>query len=102
MNLVEFLEEAGLDPYPYSGRGMFGKQCVAVTVSSIGRLFADVLLSVESTGANAEELSEVFEGMRYDNMGHDYVFYFPRVGWSGDEDLDEESNEDEDSAEDFV
>jgi hypothetical protein len=102
MNLIEFLEEAGLDPYPYSGRGMYGKQCVAVTVTSFGRLFADVLLSVESTGANVEELSELFEGMRYDNMGHDYVFYFPRVPWSDDEDSDDVENDDDDSEEDFV
>jgi len=96
LNFVEFLEEAGFDPYPYAGRSMYGKQCVAVTASSFGRFFADILLTVESIGSESlEDLASIFEGMKWDNMGYDFVFYFPQIKWDSNEAHGDES-EDED------
>ena len=49
-------EEAGLEVYSYSGRGMYGKECPAVTVDGPG-----------SFGTKAETC--------WDNMGLRFVVY---------------------------
>jgi hypothetical protein len=93
-NFVELLEEAGFEPFSYSGRGMYGKRCVAVTVTSFGRFFADILLALEGEETDLEELASIFEGMHWDSMGYDSVCYFPRIPWADDAgDENEEENE---------
>lgn len=61
--LVAALKAKGLEPYPYSGRGMFGARCVAVE---------------DFDGEIAG-----FRGPVYDNMGKGFVAYWPNVRWDG-------------------
>lgn len=68
--LTEALEDAGYDPEPYSGRAMFGAQCVSVELEGDGDLWE-----------LAVDLARTFEGRipapRTDSMGKGIVAYWP-------------------------
>jgi hypothetical protein len=63
--------------YSYSGRGMYGKECVAFTIES------NNLHRVKT------ELDDAEIGYRVDNMGYGYVVYMP--GIPGPEEKDDEN-----------
>jgi hypothetical protein len=66
--LLKKAEELGLRVYrDYSGRGMFGRTCIGV-VGSMEEL--DCLLG-EVRGSG--------KGLRKDNMGLDYIYYWPAL-----------------------
>jgi hypothetical protein len=97
--LIQALEDAGYGPYSYSGRAMYGRKCVGVTVKrdvSAFRLAAEIavaLLDGDITqGPNdVEDLARL--RVCEDGMGLDSVIYFPGVEWkeSDEEESDEAS-----------
>jgi hypothetical protein len=89
------------ETYSYSGRGMYGKKCVAITISRHVSEFGIVARVVsnfteEYGGAHLDEIVSLFEGSKTDSMGLDTVMYFPDIEWVWeDEDSDDEDgNED--------
>lgn len=110
--LKEWASAIDMRPYSYSGRGMFGKRCVGITVEQYGEinsafslqhaLIKEALNGVmdgitEEDGdyqsaANdlLDAMDEVVKGIRTDNMGHDTVVYFTTIEWVEDEE-DQES-----------
>ncbi len=66
--LIRKLEAAGFEPHSYSGRAMFGRQCVAV---SGGGMFV-------------WPATAVLRGWRQDSMGRGAVIYWPEVAWPGE------------------
>lgn len=76
----------------YSGRGMFGKRCFAITTGeseSVGRLFASIIFAFnDETHCYTDEIGRMFEDMRQDSMGLGRVYYFP--GWTIPESVMEE------------
>lgn len=76
---IEIIEEAAYDcgDYrdDYSGRGMYGKCCPAITTDD----YIDCIEEVASRGVR---------GARIDNMGRSYVVYWPgiRIEPKGDDD----------------
>jgi hypothetical protein len=81
MNLQEFFRQAGFEVRRYSGRGMYGKECVGIEIDGgIGELFATVLETChKQDGYMVEDLAEAFRGMRTDSMGRGTIVYFPSV-----------------------
>jgi hypothetical protein len=86
--LQTILEDAGYDPHSYSGRCMYGQQCLAVTLdseTSAYTLFSDVLEYLISCDEDRDELSymvaQAFRGARDDSMGRGSVIYFPRIAF---------------------
>lgn len=79
MELIGAIERAGYQARDYSGRGMYGKLCVAFT--TCGGLFhtgvkiADALNDAFAVAKLAELHVET------DSMGRDTVVYFPGVPW---------------------
>jgi hypothetical protein len=63
--LVEILEEKGLQPMDYSGRGMYGAHCVAVVLESPAHI---ALLG-----------PELFDGLHVDHMAMEFVAYWPNA-----------------------
>ena len=62
-------EKRGLKPYRgYSGRSMFGKQCIGF-YGEMGACFAVAELIKRKTGHQ----------YHYDNLGLDTICYFPRI-----------------------
>lgn len=62
---------------PYSGRGMMGRVCLGVTVTQ-------PLMFMYELGrfCVSEEVDLLdYTCVRQDNMGHDYIVYFPELPW---------------------
>ena len=68
----------------YSGRGMFGRECLAITVEDMG----DIIKIMVAVGAAAEQegidLTGDADGARWDSMGHGTVFYWPSIPFTGE------------------
>jgi hypothetical protein len=75
------------EPFKYSGRGMYGKQCVAVKVDSDAQLWE---LAVALTEV------EVFPGdPKTDSFGLGIVAYWPSIEWDASAVEQEEEEEEE-------
>lgn len=78
-NYVE--ENEGYDIYEnYSGRGMFGYQCLGVVVKQ-GFSFMEFLMNLTQFLDNndVEDMNFSLEGVSYDNLGLDTIVYFPNI-----------------------
>lgn len=101
-NLVE---DAGHTCRSYSGRGMYGKQCLGVVVTtSIGHFVADLFEQMEVVVREYEEdhISDVCEAaysafatMQTDSMGMDTIVYFTDVEYVDDGEVEDEEVEEE-------
>lgn len=115
--LKEITEAAGLEVRSYSGRGMYGKICLAIETEDGGSVFStmgtivktaieiqldrhieDSEESEKSIREELEKLDELFVGTKTDAMGLGSVMYFPEVEWETDDNNDEdESHADEET-----
>lgn len=94
--LCEALEAMDLVPRPYSGRGMHGDLCVSVNVGRERPPYGFALalaLEMMSLVDGAEEAADVVEALAHtpsctDDMGLDYVVYWPFVAWDEEEQND--------------
>lgn len=86
----------------YSGRGMFGKECLAIDADGgLCYVMAHVLRTacnmarVELTGIEVEDLCTAVESARTDSLGHSTIVYFPGIPYveTDTEDQDEDANE---------
>lgn len=75
---IEALDDAGFDPASYSGRGMFGKQCVSVQDVSAWKIARE--LTCETYDGEFEDLPEP----RQDQLGLGFVLYWPSYEWPKD------------------
>lgn len=94
--LIDVLESAGYEPRSYSGRSMYGKECVGVTTDDSA---VDVLINCLGVAVEPERIDDICDLFRHyneDSMGRSSIIYFPRVEWEGDNDDDDEESEDDD------
>lgn len=96
--------------HSYSGRSMFGKQCVAVTGDryEIQHLFTQVIVDAKDNPNKFEEYELDFEelvnhlfGPTTDNMGFDVVYYWRDLEWTTQcaASVDEREDDEEDGGE---
>ena len=92
LKLKELVEEEGYNLRSYSGRGMYGATCVGVTVGSTANFLMKVAARLGEEGLEA--LGEACT----DNMGLDYIVYWPDTPWDGaySDGADEWDDDDED------
>jgi len=98
--LQQLFDEAEIETRSYSGRSMYGKECLAVDLNKgLGDFIADVLYAMQSQlgGEAHDEIAEAFRGMATDSMGRGIIVYFPGVPFEVD---DEEGAEGDDDVED--
>lgn len=102
----EILENGGREVYSYSGRGMYGQNCIGfyadgTIAQEIAQLATEIVNYCYDTleGNDAEEMLDSVERFldimaeaKTDNMGQGTVIYFPNVEREDDE---ESNNEDE-------
>lgn len=95
--LIGAIESAGYEARSYSGRGMFGKECVGVEIpqdESAFALAAKLVLTVfdEDGDEEAYNLTSDLADLRVseDAMGLDAIVYFPRVAWPEELDCEDE------------
>ena len=84
---IDTLEECGFEPRSYSGRGMYGKNCIGVATDDI----FDLGFQVESA-LSGEDIGHI-PPCRTDSMGMDTIVYRPDLAWPEDDsdDTEEES-----------
>lgn len=63
--LLKKIRAAGCKPRSYSGRGMSGKECIGVSISS-------------SMKGDADELPR---GNKVDSLGMGQIWYWPQCAW---------------------
>ena len=80
--------------FGYSGRGMYGRECVGITLPRITD-FINLGCALQTMHDNNEIDSDLFHemtsGASTDNMGHDVLVYWPNVN------CDDAPEEDEDA-----
>ncbi len=102
----EIVEDSGLEARSYSGRCMYGANCLGVVVDSgIGEVVAEIIehlagLDDDERGQASREAADAFRGVRKDSIGHGTVVYFPSVPWE-DEEQDEEQEDEPAKLEDW-
>ena len=74
--LVTAIQDAGYEPRSYSGRAMYGKQCVAVTLDSDADLWA---LAWEFGARDIEPGPP-----KTDSLGLNVIAYWPHIEWPSD------------------
>ena len=88
----EILEEAGYHTRSYSGRSMYGKQCIAITTDhSIGTVMGNIFqVAYDEIDENdVEDFVDILSSMQQDHMGKSsMVYYFPNIEYTQDEDQD--------------
>lgn len=90
--LQSLLENASLDVTSYSGRGMYGKECLGVTIGSIGEFMTSYTMALfgyydELNGAHDEVVGAV-QCLRIDSLGMGIIVYFPNVPFTDEEEDD--------------
>ena len=90
---IEMLDDVGYAARRYSGRGMYGKQCVAVVTDDNPMIIAANLMYCQDEETQGI-LLRIITSARSDSMGLSTVHYFPRVEWTEDcEEAEQESDE---------
>ena len=81
--LVEIIEDAGYETRSYSGRSMYGKECVGVDLQDTSSIYftAEVVASVEDK-FEREELANIFRDARTDSIGLGTIVYFTEMNLS--------------------
>lgn len=84
-------EQAGYDIRSYSGRGMYGRQCMAIdTDENGGAIYASdlprlggsiALFAVNTYGVDHDEALDILSSCLVDSMGYGLVIYWPALDW---------------------
>lgn len=76
--------------FDYSGRGMYGKECVGFTCSTpeLVKLFTHLAVACED---DSNWVFDLLETVRIDQLGRGLIHYFPDYTFS-EEDSDEHAN----------
>lgn len=98
--LKQFIEDAGYDTRSYSGRAMYGANCLAFTIergdsemsatAQVMRVAAEVLIDND-----VEDTADAFMNAQSDSMGLGTVIYFPDIEWTDGESEPEQDGEDD-------
>lgn len=73
---------------PYSGRFMYGQECLGIDMDSMADAFRFALMITDS------DLADALSSPRFDNMGMGIIVYFPNVGVP--EGVSDDDDEDDD------
>lgn len=71
--LHDHLLLAGYDVESYSGRGMYGAECISVQLDNTTELL-EMGMRLSEVGADLDDI----RGVRVDSMGQGLVVYWPR------------------------
>lgn len=75
--LTEALRSVDLEPQSYSGRGMYGRQCVSVQ----GPSQKDMISRIVMCGLAPEQVGHLIQMSHSDSMGLGVVVYWPSIEW---------------------
>lgn len=72
-----YLNNFGYDTEEYSGRGMFGKTCLAVVTDETPFRFCAKLMRGAKNDEEREKLAVILQGTKEDSLGMGRIFYWP-------------------------
>lgn len=67
-----------MDAEPYSGRGMYGRQCLSVQTQD-GQSLLDLIADVVECCDDEQEAAKLLRRAETDDMGRGSILYWPRV-----------------------
>jgi hypothetical protein len=85
---IDLCNAAELNYRPYSGRGMYGKQCLGITHNQPERVICtlfSVALEMDWEREDLQTLAEALQESRTDSMGRSAIVYFPDIELTEDE-----------------
>ena len=92
MDFQRLLEDAGLTPRSYSGRGMYGKECLGVNTDMSAMAVAGWLIKALKETVDDEsqwdELADILYDTVIDSMGRGIIMYWPSIAFEGEENED--------------
>ena len=85
-SVLTVLSYLGIEARPYSGRGMYGKDCVGVDCNHLSpfQVVAKLVIGLTALAEADEEAAEHFTlsgAVESDSMGRGQIVYFPRLPW---------------------
>lgn len=91
--LQSLLDNADVATRSYSGRAMYGRNCLGVVTDDLGAFMESLgeALLEQGDDLNRDERFEITQGLksaRWDNMGTDIIVYFPGVKYTDEDDDD--------------
>jgi len=97
--LKELIEWMDLRPRSYSGRGMYGNECMGCSPDSSESTFAAEMIesAIDKFGSDSVEVEKTIELMKRtstDSLGLGWVCYWPGVKWEGptEDEFEDEDN----------
>ena len=76
--LISIIEGAGFEVRSYSGRAMYGDECVGFTFDGEdSRAIAELIESTQGDYEQVMELANALRNSRTDSMGRSAIMYFP-------------------------
>lgn len=92
------LEELDYTTRSYSGRGMYGKECLGVELGAlkdVGELVADLIEAAADDPNCTSSIASAARQMSWDNLGLGIIVYFPSVPFVdvGTDDREDEEND---------
>lgn len=94
--LIEIINDSGeFTARTYSGRFMYGRQCVGVTCENVFRALAAITegVAAEDDADLMTAWVEILAGTKSDSMGRDEIIYWPRMEWPDDLPRQEEEDD---------
>lgn len=94
--LIELMERAGFEPRSYSGRAMYGKDCIGIVTDRPGAVCLDIvsewanMVNGDGNGTLYTRMEElqllvgVLRNPHEDSMGRDAIIYWPDLPWPED------------------
>lgn len=66
----------------YSGRNMFGRECIGFTTNTSGLKFGlELACELAVFGKDGTNLLDEMKHCKEDNMGREFIYYFPDLQW---------------------
>ncbi len=87
--LIDTIELVGFKPKVYSGRGMYGKECLSIISANTDNVILNIIseaLGKVNCGnsisvSDVQDLCEMLKGSKIDSMGKNKVIYWPNIPW---------------------
>lgn len=85
--LCDIAEDCNYETRVYSGRGMYGEQCIGLILEDSSQIAA-LAYNIGLADSEDEIAASHIDRLRTDSMGTDIIAYFPSVKVKGDEEAD--------------
>lgn len=80
-DLFRFFDDKNYNPRRYSGRGMFGRHCLAIEINSLQSLFS-LGVKIQAEFGDDSDIMSFLENILTDQIDRQYIVYWPKIPFS--------------------